>query len=54
MLVYCGVEDCKHNKDRMCECVWPEGTKAISIAESWNGVPFCTDYQREEQEEEEC
>ena len=55
MFVYCEVEDCKHNKDGMCECVWPVGTKAIKISESWNGIPFCTDYaQREEQEEEEC
>lgn len=54
MLVYCGVEDCEHCEDGMCECVWPAGTNAISIKENYMGIPYCTDFkQREEQEDRE-
>lgn len=52
MFVYCGVEDCTHCEDGMCENVWPIGTHAISVEENYMGIPFCTDFkQREEQEE---
>ena len=55
MLIYCDVEDCKHNEDGMCNCVWPNGVHAVKIHENYMGIPNCTDFkQREDQEEEEC
>ena len=51
MIVYCDVEDCKHNKDGFCECVWPIGTKAIKIQENYMGIPFCTDFKNKPDEE---
>ena len=55
MLIYCDVEDCKHNEDGMWNCAWPNGVHAVKIHENYMGIPNCTDFkQREDQEEEEC
>ena len=45
MLIYCDVEDCKHNKDGICENKYPIGTEAIKISENWMGIPYCTDFE---------
>lgn len=38
MIVYCEVEECRHNKDGKCECVWPVGIEAIRIEHTHFGV----------------
>lgn len=38
MIVYCEVEECRHNKDGRCGCVWPVGIEAISIEQTPFGV----------------
>lgn len=45
MLVYCDSEDCKHNKDGICENKWPIGAESIKISENWMGIPYCTDFE---------
>ena len=38
MIVYCDVEECRHNKDGKCGCVWPVGIEAIRIEQTHFGV----------------
>jgi hypothetical protein len=38
VIVYCSVEECRHNKDGRCECVWPVGVEAIRIEQTPFGV----------------
>ena len=38
MIVYCEVEECRHNKDGQCGCVWPVGIEAIRIEQTHFGV----------------
>ena len=47
MLVYCDVVDCKHNDhmSHMCKNKWPVGTEAVKISENYLGIPRCTDYE---------
>ena len=54
MHVYCEVEDGKHCEDGMCECIWQTGTHAIKISENYMGIPYCTDFEQREEEEEPC
>lgn len=55
MHIYCDVEDCKHCEDGFCNNIWPCGTNAIRISENYMGIPYCTDFeQREEEQEETC
>ena len=50
MIVYCSVADCKHNKDRVCECEQPVGSQFITIGDTLMG-PMCEDYESEEDDE---
>lgn len=52
MIVYCDAEECKNNKEGKCENKFPIGTEAISIETNWMGLPICSDYEYEPEEEE--
>ena len=52
MIVFCNVEECRHNKKRMCGCVWPSGIEAIEVQETPFGVE-CMDVDMRHEEEEE-
>ena len=52
MHIYCDVDDCKHCENGFCENVWPCGTNAIRISENYMGIPYCTDFEQKEEQEE--
>lgn len=47
MIVYCDVEECRHNKNGKCGCVWPVGIEAIRIEQTQFGVE-CMDVDMRE------
>ena len=50
MIVYCEVEECRHNKDGRCGCVWPVGIEAIRIEQTPFGVECMDVDMRDDQE----
>lgn len=53
MIVWCDVEECRHNTKGMCGCVWPVGIEAIKIERTYFGVECMDVDMRDEVEEEE-
>ena len=51
MIVYCELEECKNNKEGKCKNKYPIGTEAIGIETNWMGLPICSDYDYEPDEE---
>lgn len=52
MIVYCEVEECRHNKDGRCGCVWLVGIEAISIEQTPFGVE-CMDVDMQDEQKKE-
>ena len=50
MIVYCDCEDCKNNKDRMCEKTQPVGTQFITVSQTLGGQAICDDYEPREED----